>query len=264
MRMFFVRVHRLTTWLFYVLEMRAPASVFNAYIRSMWASRGYHLWRAERAVFEEICATRNFTTDWFTPQITSWLEVFSRAGILENQRGPLRGLEIGSWEGMSSLFLLRRFPSLHLTCVDTWLGGGEHAYLPALDHVESRFDSNTADHSERITKWHGSSASYFAALTGDEMFDIVYVDGSHFVDDVLLDALCGFRHVRVGGVIIFDDYQWHSYEGRKANPAAALNAFFRLKSREIELLSAGHQIIARRVRLPLSSVSALPGLETVS
>lgn len=264
MRMFFVRLHRLTTWLCYVLAMRAPASVLNAYIRTMWASRRYHFWRAERTEFEKVCAARNFTTDWFTPQATSWLEVFSRAGVLENQKGPLRGLEIGSWEGMSSLFLLRRFPGLHLTCVDTWLGGGEHAFLPALDLVESRFDANTVDHADRITKWHGSSASYFAGLESDEMFDIVYVDGSHFVDDVLLDSLCSFRHLRVGGIIIFDDYQWHSYAGRQANPAAALNAFFRLKSREIEFLSAGHQIIARRVKPPLGSISALPGLVTAS
>lgn len=264
MRMFLVRLRRLTAWLFYIAEMRAPTSVLIAYITSIWASRRYHLWREERAAFEDICATKNFTTDWFTPQITSWLEVFSRNGVLDNQSGPLRGLEIGSWEGMSSLFLLRRFPQLHLTCVDTWLGGGEHAFLPTLEHVESRFDSNTADHSERITKWHGSSASYFSTLTDDEMFDIVYVDGSHFVDDVLLDSLAGFRHLRDGGIIIFDDYQWHSYEGKKANPAAALNAFFRLKSREIELLSAGHQIIARRVKPPLSGVAPLPRLETKS
>jgi len=59
----------------------------------------------------------------------------------------------------------------------------------------------------------------------------------------------------VGGIIIFDDYQWRSYEGRQANPAAALNAFFRLKAGELELLSAGHQIIARRTIPPLHSVS---------
>ncbi len=260
MRMFFIRAQRLAQWLFYIVEMRAPVAVFLAYVRSSWASRRYRLWRDERRTFEDFCATKDFTTDWFTPQITSWLEVFSRAGVLQNHGGPLRGLEIGSWEGMSSLFLLGRFPGLQLTCVDTWLGGGEHALLPALDHVEVRFDSNTADHSDRITKWHGSSASYFAALASDERFDIMYVDGSHFVDDVLLDALSSFQHLSVGGIIIFDDYQWRSYEGRQANPAAALNAFFRLKAGELELLSAGHQIIARRTLPTLHRLTTASGL----
>jgi len=255
MRLLAVRIRRLTGWIFSSLKTGAPASVVLAYLRSPWQSRLRGPWREQRTTFEEICATKNFTTDWFTPHITTWSEVFARAGVLGDQSGALRGLEIGSWEGMSSLFLLRSFPGLELTCVDTWLGGGEHALLPELNRVESRFDDNTADHSDRITKWHGSSASYFSALDSDEMFDIIYIDGSHFVDDVLVDSVSGFQHLRVGGVIIFDDYQWHFYEGRQTNPAAALNAFFRLKSREIEILSAGHQIIARRVCAPIREVS---------
>lgn len=158
---------------------------------------------------------------------------------------------------MSSLFILSHFPAVHLTCVDTFQGADEHANHSSLSAVEQRFDANTANFAERVTKWRGTSASYFAATPAVEEFDLIYIDGSHFVDDVLLDSVSGFQRLRPGGVIIFDDYQWRRYANRHENPAAALNAFFRLKADEIELLSAGHQIIARRVKTAERAVSLL-------
>ena len=42
----------------------------------------------------------------------------------------------------------------------------------------------------------------------DEYFDFIYIDGSHQAPDVLFDALLGFELLRVGGIMVFDDYLW--------------------------------------------------------
>lgn len=37
-------------------------------------------------------------------------------------------------------------------------------------------------------------------------FDLIYVDGGHSAADVLADAILSFSLLRVGGILVFDDY----------------------------------------------------------
>ena len=42
----------------------------------------------------------------------------------------------------------------------------------------------------------------------DDFFDIIYIDGNHEPEYVLEDAVLSFRKLKVGGILIFDDYGW--------------------------------------------------------
>jgi predicted O-methyltransferase YrrM len=42
----------------------------------------------------------------------------------------------------------------------------------------------------------------------DNFFDIIYIDGNHEPEYVLEDAVLSFRKLKVGGILIFDDYGW--------------------------------------------------------
>jgi len=264
MNIFVTRVRRWVRWFVYVLATRAPRSIIVAYLAMPVSSRAYAQGRRDRRAFAVVCEEKDFSTDWFTHNITSWVKVFTRPDLQSLLTGPLRGLEIGSWEGMSSTFLLRRFPALQLTCVDTWHGSDEHEGAERARESERRFRANTREFGDRVTAWKGSSLSYFAETEdlngrdGHDAFDLIYVDGSHFVDDVLTDAILSFERLRVGGIIIFDDYQWRDYPELRSNPAVALNAFFRLKSFHLEILAVGHQIIARRIRPSLRTINPRP------
>lgn len=68
------------------------------------------------------------------------------------------------------------------------------------------------------------------------------MDGSHFADDVLVDALRCFALLKVGGVMIFDDYLSIAYRNWRANPALAINTFLRLKRKYIRLVSVYGQL----------------------
>lgn len=66
-----------------------------------------------------------FTQDWFSVNIPLWTELF---GPIMGQPN-LRFLEIGSFQGRSSVWLLQNVlthPTSRLTCVDTWEGSAEH------------------------------------------------------------------------------------------------------------------------------------------
>ena len=68
------------------------------------------------------------------------------------------------------------------------------------------------------------------------------MDGSHHSDDMLIDAIKCFEIVKVGGIIIFDDYFCRHYTNEIDNPAAAINLFLRLKSGTLKIVRLYYQI----------------------
>ena len=163
-----------------------------------------------RAAFEADVTQGQFREKWFDTNdmiIESWCATFSR---IFNRADPVRILEIGSWEGRSTLFFLTYFTQGHLTAVDTWGGsteGYEYNATSDLQDLEARFDSNLAPCAARLMKRKGSSLQVLPQLLDEQQkFDVIYVDGSHFADDVLTDAINAWRLLQKGGILIFDDF----------------------------------------------------------
>jgi predicted O-methyltransferase YrrM len=170
----------------------------------------------------------NFSEDWFSHHIPSWTR------ILEGLR-PGRVLEIGSYEGRSASFLIEtcsRYGPLSLYCIDPWQCSRVFSQ-DKMKRVEQRFDDNVGVAVRR--------ASALAALiaTGSPPFDLVYVDGSDTATDVLLDAVLAFHIVRVGGVMVFDDYLW-SMEPLRADtantPKLAIDTFRTVYAPKVRVL----------------------------
>ncbi|MEI7872110.1 MAG: class I SAM-dependent methyltransferase [Alphaproteobacteria bacterium] len=201
-------------------------------------------YRAEENDFREAMKAGRFSTDWFSQKIPFWLHTFQSLDLF---RKDLDILEIGSWEGMSSCFILRTFPNARLTCVDTWQGSDEHVGLAALESIEAKFDGNTAPYKDRLTKRRQSSLAFFSESPAVPRFDLIHVDGSHHADDVVVDAVQSYARLKVGGVMILDDFLWRDYQSRRDNPAAAINAFLRLKAGTYEFVLVYYQVILRKL-----------------
>ncbi len=202
-----------------------------------------------RAAFEENAAKGHFKAVFFDVNdwnIVQWCLTFSK---IFDRADPVRILEIGSWEGRSTLFFLSYFTQGHLTAVDPWTDrencGGD-ATLD-LENYETRFDGNVAPCAARLTKRKGSSLHVLPQLVDEEQqFDVIYVDGSHFADDVLIDGINAWRLLKQGGIMIFDDLLWDCYPRARANPAWAINLFLKYHKREYRVLSATYQLILQK------------------
>src|SRR5579864_40481 len=154
--------------------------------------------RKAKVRFNDLAAHARFTTDWVTPHIDSWVAAFAHRLVCMK----LEILEIGSWEGVSTLFMLSLFEDRTLTSVDTWDGGDDQRSL-GLGGLESRFDSNVSPVADRIRKIKGPSAEVLPRLHWDcSGYDLIYIDGSHYADDVLIDALNSWKMLRKGGILI--------------------------------------------------------------
>ncbi len=166
---------------------------------------------------------------------------------------PQRILEIGAYEGAASCYLidvLSRQQSLELHCIDTWEGSLEHqASGIDMQAVEQRFLTNIgiakirSPHPTRVFVHKGRSDRELAGMVHDGKqgyFDFIFVDGSHMASDVLLDALLGFRLLRVGGIMAFDDYLWSDQPQGQPNllrtPKIAIDSFTNIYSGKLKLL----------------------------
>lgn len=182
-----------------------------------------------------------FTNDWFgATGRYIWDKILP-------QLGPKKILEVGSWEGNSTCFLMERLHGpLEIHCVDTWEGGAEHKGLD-MSAVKTRFDNNTsfamsnAKEDVKLKVHVGRSDAILSQMQPDYggYFDFIYIDGSHTAADVLCDAVLAFRLLRSGGVMCFDDYLWRDSDPIDPIncPKVAIDAFTMIYCRQLNVLA---------------------------
>jgi predicted O-methyltransferase YrrM len=181
-----------------------------------------------------------FTNDWFSISIPIWQQV------LEKYKGqPCTALEIGCYEGRSSAYLLDHIlthPQSHLTCVDP------HAHnfffqKEIIEAAQQNFVNN-------ILVNHGNKVSYYRDTSTNvlkkqellsQTFDIIYIDGDHAAASILEDAVLAFPLLKVGGILIFDDYG--GGDGTLENPKLAVDSFLQCYSKYVHVMYTGYQLI---------------------
>lgn len=192
----------------------------------------------------------DFTVDWFSYNIPTWDHLLS-------QLKPRRIVEIGCYEGRSSTYLIEKCAAMHdieLHCIDTWDGGEEFkkgAFGGRLvSDAEARFDHNVAQaigkaqHEVLLNKHKTSSNKGLVHILASGEFggyDLVYIDGSHQAADVLADAVLSFELLRVGGLMIFDDYLWcmeaDGFQDSLGMAKPAIDAFTNIYQRKMKIVA---------------------------
>ncbi len=240
-----VRAHGANLWLF--LRSGAPIPVFGIYCKclllkglSVLSGRNS---RSSSELMARIDCDGAFTTHWFDRHASEWMRIFESERLLDK---PVTILEIGSWEGRSTCFFLQYLRSAHITAVDTWQGGDEHATYTQVGEIERLFSENLARFGNRVTKNKSTSLEYFSKRNEETLFDVIYVDGSHRADDVMIDAIQSFAALKPGGILIFDDYTFLFYKKMKDNSVFSLNCFLKMKQDEYTILSVTSQLVIKK------------------
>lgn len=185
---------------------------------------------------------KTFTTDWTSWVFESWV------GLFPPYRKPgLDLLEIGSWEGRSSIFFLNYFPQSRLTCIDTFAGGDEHQSNYELSGLEQRFDRNVQAFAERVTKIKASSRDALPGLAiAGRAFDFAYIDGGHRAEEAFADAVLTWPLMRRGGIVLFDDYGWDLDKPVTERPQLGIDLALKHFEGEFELIHRDWQIMIRK------------------
>lgn len=180
--------------------------------------------------------------DWFSNNIGFLYYLIDKYNLKSKN---LKILEIGSFEGNSTFFLLKNFSNSQMTCVDTFLGSDEHFKIN-FDKTYENFKHNTNFYKDSIETIKTNSKNFFEKKLADKKFDIIYIDGSHAFDDVLYDSINAFKCLNENGIIIFDDFLWNFYNNDKKNPIDAINIFLNNFSDKLEILLVYYQLIIKK------------------
>jgi hypothetical protein len=117
-----------------------------------------------------------------------------------------------------------------------------------MSEVERRFDHNVSvargktphpANIHKIKKYSNHGLPDLMASGKYGFFDLIYIDGSHQAPDVLTDAVMSFQLLRVGGVMIFDDYLWSMDKPGSQDvlkmPKPAIDAFINIFQRKMSV-----------------------------
>ena len=157
----------------------------------------------------------------------------------------IRYLEIGSFEGRSAVFAGEMDNVKEITCVDTFEGNDEHNNI--------NFDIVYKNCSENLNKLKipynlvkGTSHSFF--LNNNKKFNLIYIDGSHFYDDVKKDFINSVNSLEENGILICDDFYWFFYKKIEQNPIGAILECYDDYKKDLDILFINHQIIFKKLK----------------
>ena len=198
----------------------------------------------KKKIFIDKKVNYKFSNDWFTDNIPIWSYIFKKKKI----RDEANILEIGSYEGMSTLFLLENFRNSKINCVETFKGSDEHDEIDFID-VKKNFLYNLSNYKERHDLFEGTSDSFFEKLNkGEKSYDVIYIDGSHHANQVFKDGENSFNCIKVDGLIIFDDFLREFYDERDQNTIGGALSFLEKYKDKIKLEFVHYQLFITKVR----------------
>ena len=180
--------------------------------------------------------------DWFSHNINTLDFFFTKNKCYKKK---INMLEIGSYEGNSSVFFLKYFPKLNLTCVDTFEGGIEQGNK-SFDQIYEYFKFNISNYKDRLKVVRDTSNNFFDSQN-NILYDLVYIDGSHHFEDVLNDARNSYKSLKKNGYLIFDDFLWNFYSNPNKNPIGAIKLFLKENFFRLKIVSIGYQIILKKL-----------------
>lgn len=177
------------------------------------------------------------------PNWTEWL------GHLKDKPGAC-GLELGTFEGDSAHWFLENIfthPTSEYTCIDTFEGSEEH-HLAGIDcsQIEAATRAKLAVFGPRVHIEKGYSNEVMK-IYRRPYFDMAYIDAAHDAMNVLRDSVIAFDLLKVGGVMIWDDYQWGIFPDAMDCPKLGVDSFINCFGRQLEIIGMGYQVAAKRV-----------------
>ena len=161
-------------------------------------------------------------------------------------------LEIGAFEGLTSCYICDNLlkPGGRMIAVDplkdsyltTDLTDEDRQMNKELSSMfegqHARFKRNTRG--KPIELIRKTSREAFEELKAYR-FDFIYIDGDHRKREVFNDAIECLKLVKVGGHILFDDYEW------REQTTIGINGFLNRYVANIQIVSKGYQVLIKKI-----------------
>lgn len=184
-----------------------------------------------------------YTQNWFL--VSELKKHLNKLNKHVDRSNDIHILEIGSYEGLSSVFFADNFlerEGSSLTCVDPFLRipNNDHAdYLQ--NNQERSFDINITrcDNSNKIKVFKITSDEFFA--NNKKKFNLIYIDGCHEPEFISRDLENGFECLEENGIMWMNDYGKTIIAVKRA-----MNKFLIKHKGEYETIHQGYQLAIQK------------------
>lgn len=152
-------------------------------------------------------------------------------------------LEIGCFEGITTNYICDNLLNENgrIICVDPLIDG---IYLEGhkdnfiFEGQYEKFINNTKDQPVELQR--KTSQEAFSALK-EYRFGLIYVDGDHTENAVYRDGVAYFTLLRVGGIMVFDDY------GQAEETKLGIDRFLKEHEGKVEILVRDYQVVIKKI-----------------
>jgi hypothetical protein len=163
----------------------------------------------------------------------------------------IKVLEIGTYTGISLINIINNIPNSIGIGIDLWESYDENDLLKNIDslNIYESFVNNikTAGLENRIQGIKMSSTkALFKYIKNNEMFDFIYIDGSHLLLDCYSDLILSWEILETNGILAIDDY-YYKNKSIIESPFEAINHFLKKYEKKYKLLHKEHIIFIQKI-----------------
>lgn len=179
-----------------------------------------------------------FSPEW-PPFHEKWIPEWTSLLASVMGKDDIKGLEIGTFYGSCTVWMLDKVLS------------GKNAHLYTINPHSNEYIEHNLKPYSNVTFIENTSYNALIQLSYEkkqEFFDFIYIDGCHFSRYVMEDAVLAFPLLKVGGILIFDDYGWGvgiTDETLKCKPA--IDAFLKSHAGHYEIIKIGWQVYLKKI-----------------
>ena len=164
---------------------------------------------------------------------------------------PIHMLEIGTYTGTSLIDIVKNIPNSFGCGLDKWCSYNENELLKNMDSlgIEGSFYKNIQAHglTERIKGIKNNSFDCLLEfIKKDQLFDLIYVDGSHLLLDCYADLILSWQVLEKDGLMIIDDYLYNS-NSLLDSPFEAVNHFLKSLEGKYKLLHKSYRVFLQKI-----------------
>jgi predicted O-methyltransferase YrrM len=160
-------------------------------------------------------------------------------------------LEVGSYTGTSLINIVKNIPNSIGYGVDLWSSYNENELLSNMDNLQNElsFHKNIAIEgmNERVFGIKGDSSKVLMDMVvKNNMYDFIYIDGSHLLLDCYLDLILSWKLLEKGGILAIDDYTY-KMDSVLDSPFEAVNHFLKRYEGKYKLLHKEYRVFLQKV-----------------
>ena len=167
-----------------------------------------------------------YTNNWFDRNINISMKMLQQLYKTNNDYKKVDILEIGTHEGRSTIWMLDNLcchPNSTFTSIDPYFPEDVTSPVNSVTYQNFLHNISLCSSKSKFVQYKDLSSNILPKLLNEsKVYDIIYIDGSHLMEDVLYDLRMSDVLVKNGGVILLDDI---GYEKKDSGPFGAVTRF---------------------------------------